>query len=445
VLVAQPVPKPHHITEAWVIANDWILNRFLLDDSFTPALNYLANKSVGDDFALRELRKNLRQQRNLVETLKIEFGAASREAENKYQALLSKVKERIDIQEEENGEGFFTNVGAFFGHNDADPETAKARELAAADEHRYAVEKAEKLSASLTQQVDALHKLTAEYNKTLQTHLDNETRTKRLLVHFRNNILYYMQAIWSMEPPDQRFLRLQKVKVPNLKLDETADGGGRTYKVRVEASEDIFAAFRPAGTEKHKAFLSGTLKKPIHFKPLIEVADLDRPLGFKGNYMIFPMKAHNALTEFMAAPYIDSAFGAMDPDELSNVSLNDFSTYVCCLHDNDPAKFEELKPTLNKWLAQLLADPLRNGDEIIIPSGSLYIEALPGAQPLLEDFKLKHRTLDVLKVQAEVRKLELENIRYAARLLNAEREDPDIEKKILVSGNGVDTHLDVNS
>jgi hypothetical protein len=63
VLVAQPVPKPHHITEAWVIANDWILNRFLLDDSFTPALNYLANKSVGDDFALRELRKNLRQHR----------------------------------------------------------------------------------------------------------------------------------------------------------------------------------------------------------------------------------------------------------------------------------------------------------------------------------------------------------------------------------------------
>ena len=37
-------------------------------------------------------------------------------------------------------------------------------------------------------------------------------------------------------------------------------------------------------------------------------------------------------------------------------------------------------------------------------------------------------------MQAEVRKAELENLRLAARLLNDEREDPDIEKKIVVQG-----------
>src|SRR5678815_2724403 len=42
VLVAQPVPKPHEITEAWVIAHDWILRRYLVDDSFIPSLEYLA-------------------------------------------------------------------------------------------------------------------------------------------------------------------------------------------------------------------------------------------------------------------------------------------------------------------------------------------------------------------------------------------------------------------
>lgn len=36
----------------WVIAHDWIINRYLLDDSFRKALQYLTNKSVGDDFAL---------------------------------------------------------------------------------------------------------------------------------------------------------------------------------------------------------------------------------------------------------------------------------------------------------------------------------------------------------------------------------------------------------
>ena len=99
------------------------------------------------------------------------------------------------------------------------------------------------------QEVDTLHKLTAEYNKTLRDHLDNETRVKRLLVHIRNNIMYYMQAIWSMEPPDQRFLRMYKIQVPDLKLDDTRPDGGRIYRVEVENTieDDPFAIFRPEG------------------------------------------------------------------------------------------------------------------------------------------------------------------------------------------------------
>jgi hypothetical protein len=72
-----------------------------------------------------------------------------------------------------------------------------------------------------------------------------------------------------------------------------------------------------------------------------------------------------------------------------------------------------------------------------VPTGSVFIEALPGEHPLLEDFKALHRAVDVKKVQAEVRKTELENIRYAARILAGEREDPDIERKIVVEGSGV--------
>ena len=37
-------------------------------------------------------------------------------------------------------------------------------------------------------------------------------------------------------------------------------------------------------------------------------------------------------------------------------------------------------------------------------------------------------------MQAQVRHAELENIRLAARALEGEREDPDIEKKIVVEG-----------
>ena len=43
----------------------------------------------------------------------------------------------------------------------------------------------------------------------------------------------------------------------------------------------------------------------------------------------------------------------------------------------------------------------------------------------------------------DCRALELENLRYAARLLNDEREDPRIEKKIVVEGNGLGHSLNI--
>lgn len=441
VLVAQDVPAPHQITEAWVIANDWVINRVLLDDSFRPALRYLAQKSVGDDFALRELRKNLRQQRNLVETLRVELSIASNEAENRYRALESSIEKRIGEESAEDTDGWFSDVGDFFGGGGQSPEAAKARELAAKDAHQYAVEKQEKAAAALRQEVGALHGITKEYNDTLRARLDEETMVKRLLVHIRNNILHYMQAIWSMEQPDQRFLRMHKVQVPVVELAQLNDpvsgetAPDRHYAVQVAPSDDIFAAFRAAGTTKHAALMAGRLAPITDYRALVEVADLDSPLGCKGNYMIFPLKSHNALTEFMAAPYIDAAFGAMDPDQLANVNLEDYSKYVCTLHDRlTESEFEATKPLLKKWLADLLGDPLRNGDEVTVPTDSLFIEILPGSHPLLEDFKLRHRELDVFSAAEDVRRKRLENYRMAGRLINGRWGDPDVEKQIVVTG-----------
>jgi len=93
-----------------------------------------------------------------------------------------------------------------------------------------------------------------------------------------------------------------------------------------------------------------------------------------------------------------------------------------------------VKDQLREQYMRILSAPRRAEDEIVVPTGSLFIEALPGAHPILEDFKLLHRVVDVKKVHAEVRKLEMENIRYAARILSGEREDPEIEKKITVVG-----------
>jgi len=84
----------------------------------------------------------------------------------------------------------------------------------------------------------------------------------------------------------------------------------------------------------------------------------------------------------------------------------------------------------------VVANPRPQQDEISVPTDSLFIEALPGVHPLLEDFKLAHRIIDVKRAQAETRRIELENLRYAARILGDQLEDPDVERKTVIEGNG---------
>ena len=96
-------------------------------------------------------------------------------------------------------------------------------------------------------------------------------------------------------------------------------------------------------------------------------------------------------------------------------------------------------------LIKRLMDPSRDKDIVIVPTDSLYIEVLPGKHPILEDYKLMHRVIDVEKAQSEVRHNELENIRLAARLLEGKNADPEIEKKIVIEGKNSDVIVNTDS
>jgi hypothetical protein len=148
------------------------------------------------------------------------------------------------------------------------------------------------------------------------------------------------------------------------------------------------------------------------------------------------MREGNDLTDFMMTEYYDPIGQLIDPDPLGNWTLHAFEEYVCCLYEQlSKESFERQLPALIKIYTKLKQLGARD-EEVIVPSDSLYIEALPGVRPVLEDFKLLHRALDVKKVQAEVRAAELENVRMAARLFAGEREDPTIEKKVVVENAG---------
>jgi len=431
VLVAQEFPKPNQIDEDWIVSRDWILRRSLLDDSFVPALNYLSTKVVGDEVALRELFKNVEQHRKLVDDLKDDLISIHAQVNSRYKSLEVAIEQHVAaVQADEEGGGVVP-VGGFLiptgGGEALSPEAMRLNEDAARDAYERAAKQEKEMQARLDRETTALEAITETYTRQLSEHLNRKAQIDRLRVHIKQNIFYYMQAIWSQEPSDQRFFRLHDVRVPRLT-------GQKNYTIEPDADA---MPMPPDWKTPHKLTMHSTINADnLEFDMLGEIADLDNLLGFKGNFMIFPMREGNDLTDFMMTPYYDTIGQLVDPDTLGNWTLHDFVEYVCCLQKTLPRDaFMRKLPALTKMYTQLKQLAVKD-EEIIVPSDSLYIETLPGVRPVLEDFKLLHRALDVKKVQAEVRAAELENVRMAARLFAGEREDPTIEKKIVVENAG---------
>src|SRR5262249_21197464 len=69
ILVAQDVPAPHEIDEAWLIQYQWILSRVLLDDSLRPALSYLTTGFAGDEASISIVKAHWEAQAALVRDL----------------------------------------------------------------------------------------------------------------------------------------------------------------------------------------------------------------------------------------------------------------------------------------------------------------------------------------------------------------------------------------
>ncbi len=452
VLVAQPVPEPGQITIAWLLSHDWILKRTLLDDSFRPALDYLSTRYEGDRLALAHLAEQLAVHRDLVTTLRDEVTVLKSARASAYGSLQQAIEERADQVRGEATDGFWSDVGDFFGGDGQAPEAARILEDAARDAADRATTEAKQSTMRLEREVSALQAASERYQAVLAEHSNRSVQIERLRVHVKQNILFYMQGIWLHEPPDQRYFRLHRQAVP------TFEDAGTSYRLARVTDQQVVLDTDRGPTAATAADFELDPQLTVQWdddtsEHLAEVADLDDLLGFKGNYMIFPLRESNALTDVMLDPYVDAGFDdvmrLVDPDEPGTMSREDFTKFVACLHETlPPAEFDELRDALRSQYRRLLQAATRPGEEVIVPTGSLFIEALPAAHPLLEDYKLAHRIADVAKARAEVRHAELENARLAARLLASAESagllaDPDVDKKVVVSGvSGVDLTTD---
>ena len=435
ILVANAVPAPNEIDDAWLIENDWILNRAILDDSFRPALNYLTKSFTGAEVNIKILEANAQAHKQLVDKINQQLQVQLNILAASQRSLDDAVAGMIQSKRTEGELNFVKSIFDPIGITGKTETGAVDAAQAMVDYARETVDRADRERARLLSQMEiaatALQSAVDKLSSAVKDHYDQVAGVDRLRVHVKENILYYMQAIWRQEPPDQRYFRLYDLDVPDLAVD--AAGQIATVTSNRTLTGGVLDAL--LGLD----LASASLPIPdyqVGKKKLVEVADLDNVLAYKGNYMVFALKKNNYVTLHMMQDYLELGddLGLRDPDEGGEYSVDALLELAACLSRKDPATWKKIKADFKKLLIDRLASPNLDGELVIVPTSSLYIECLVGTHPLLEDFKLIHRALDVKKVQAEVRHTELENIRLAARALEGEREDPDIDKKIVVEG-----------
>jgi hypothetical protein len=429
VLVANDVPAPHEVDQGWLLRYDWILKRTILDDSFLPALAYLAADYTAAELAVETLGLAVEQQKAVVDRISRQVQAANQSLDAATLGLQAAESASVfDQQAAEIGslvKSFFDPLNITRTGNTGDGNSDRARVDFAKDALNRAQAKVNEQVSDLKTETTALQAAIDKYVAATTRHFSMLAEIDRLRVHVKDNIIYYMQAIWAYEPPDQRYFRLYDLDVPVFTHNTTQ---------KFSSSKGI-GLMDPSYRSIDVTFPLPTLAaEPVK---LHQVADLETLLGFKGNYMIFPVtNFDNYLIWFMMQNYIhiDDINGvtAADPDPGADLTLDQLQMAMAAIRAKGLKAFAGNEAAFEEVMLRLLSK--QAPEMVIVPSNSLYIEALPGTHPLLEDFKLIHRAIDVKKAQAEARKAELENLRLAARLANEELGDPDIDKVIHVTG-----------
>lgn len=461
ILVAFDVPAPQEVDEDWLLTHEWILRRILLDDSFHEALDYLREGLIGDEINYEAAKGHYHQQKEIVDdmaanvynlmTLKSRLQSKFNTATNSKNIVGFKERKRDNAKTESIFGAIFNPVQLFStlpDYNEAKNELTGQYDSEFFEAERKALESRvnqvrEELASAeeeLASETNALEKAKNQMMAFTAKIYTKRNLINQLRIHVKQNILYYMQGIWEHEPPDQRFFRLYNVEasmpIPGEDVKvEMVNGGFRT-------GSSIADRLGIPGTRSTGTYVNFPKPDRIDKRPLHEIADIDNLLGFKGNYAIFPLKTCTYITDFMMKDYVNEYLNLKDPDfdgEISTEDLEEIHTRI----KEDP-EHKELAERIAEILTARFANPVIKDDVIVVPTGQLFIEALPGKHALLEDFKLKHRAMDVLKVQEEVREAQIENLRKSARVLNKDYEDADIDKNINISGTNSNLNIETD-
>ena len=428
VLVAQEVPSPHEVDEDWILSYEWILRRVILDDSFNEALDYIGDGLISDELNLKLKRERIKDLKEQATELKDELLLVT-DREDELEDKLNDLQEARANAKTKRGpikrKRKLKKYKALIEDNEEDIEMI-AEEIA-------------EISKKLNQTNSSLEKAIEDYSSLTSRFQTKRMRVNQLRIHIKQNILYYMQAIWDHEPPDQRYFRLHNTMVsfPSPEGWDRATGEESQVTIRLvpkpKGPFDELLPTKPYKVEFIYPDFHSVTEPTLDSRPLHSIADINNPLGYKGNYMMFPLKECIYITDFMTQEFIGDYLGVRDPDLESDVSTEELLRMAAEVW-NATSTSQEQKDSIEAEIQRRLTSPKKENELIVVPTGQLYIEALPGSKPLLENFKLKHREMDMEKVRHEVLEQMLDNVRRAKKIREGELEDPEVEKVINVNG-----------
>jgi len=431
-LVAQDVVSATEIDWDWILQHDWILERSLLDDSFAPALAYVMEGQEAIAYQLDAATSRKNSVLGAFDAAKAKLESLSSTAQSYAEELKAATAAIHSLSTTD--EPFFVDVfeGLFGGD--------EGQQIQAWESRRQVASKA---LESLSQQISsgneelrvarsALDRAVDGYNAAVQTKEKKIRHVDRLIQHIRDNLLYYQQAIWRYEPADQRYLRLFNREVPFFDYPEDDSD------VLIEVDT---ATGKPIRVVLNEPVVNESTRR------LDEIADINKLIGFKGNYFIFPLRRQCYLTAYMAQSYFNPIFEEQQQETNLPFSIQHYAadpatmSVAFAMHEAQIQNYVNQNTTLDSLIKEGGLTPQLEPETIVIPTGCTYIEALTGTHPLLEPFKIEHRNVDVAKAKAEHLALKLENVRAEARLLKLDLEDPQVDKMVKIKGDQVPVSL----
>jgi hypothetical protein len=373
VFIGIDIPSPWQIDESFIIEHSWTLRKAVLDVRFVEVLDYLCETWAGDLVEQTFLETKVRDARELVVKLEAQLRAL-KSSTNKSQQRLTDA-----IGESDNDDGALWG-GLEWLLGDLDGDEARRTGIEATEKTmQFLSNSLQDVTAKLTGAADlysaALDSLAAGTARIANW----KVRIAELRTHIQSNVFWYMRSVWLHTDPTEIFMTYHDVEVDYFDVSDLTVVDFNAAAIGLLNSEVIRSNFTPAATIRS-----------IRSKTKVGlIADLSNPF-FVGNYIGFPLHQHNSHTLRLASSTI-----AIEESQLAKLEIADGKEQLLEL-------FGILPPS-----------------EVVVPSGQLFIECLPGTQPVLEQFKVGHRNEDLLKARSGRIAEELENLRRCLRLSDA--------------------------